>query len=70
MMKLTEVACSTGSACTSSTPEPSHVLLALGLTKEKINNTIRFGIGRFNNLEEIEYVIELFQNRLKGNQNE
>ena len=54
MMKLTEIACSTGSACTSSIPKPSHVLLAIGLNKEQINNTIRFGIGRLNNIEEIK----------------
>ena len=66
MMKLTEIACSTGSACTSSIPKPSHVLIALGLKKEQINNTIRFGLGRFNNLQEIEHVITLFQKKLKG----
>lgn len=61
MMKVTEIACSTGSACTSSTPKPSHVLLAIGLNKEQINNTIRFGIGRLNNKEEINYTIKLFE---------
>ena len=66
MMTITEIACSTGSACTSSIPKPSHVLIALGLKKEQINNTIRFGIGRFNNLKEIELVLNLFKNRLKG----
>tara|TARA_Y100000758_G_C16020518_1_gene410954 strand:+ start:95 stop:1228 length:1134 start_codon:yes stop_codon:yes gene_type:complete len=61
MIKLTEIACSTGSACTSSIPKPSHVLLALGLNKEQINNTIRFGIGRFNNIKEINHTIKLFE---------
>ncbi len=61
MMKLTEIACSTGSACTSSIPKPSHVLLAIGLNKEQINNTIRFGIGKFNNIKEIKYTIKLFE---------
>ena len=61
MMKLTEIACSTGSACTSSTSKPSHVLLAIGLNKEQINNTIRFGIGKFNNIKEIKYTIKLFE---------
>ena len=65
MMSITEIACSTGSACTSSMPKPSHVLIALGLKKEQINNTIRFGIGRFNNLKEIEFALNLFKNRLK-----
>ena len=66
IMKLSEIACSTGSACTSSTPKPSHVLIALGLNKEQINNTIRFGIGRFNTIEEIEYTIKLFRGILNG----
>jgi len=61
MMKLTEIACSTGSACTSSIPKPSHVLLAIGLNKKQINNTIRFGIGRLNNIEEINHTIKLFE---------
>ena len=64
-MSITEIACSTGSACTSSIPKPSHVLIALGLKKEQINNTIRFWIGRFNNLKEIEFALNLFKNRLK-----
>ena len=67
MMKLTEIACSTGSACTSSMPQPSHVLLAIGLNKKQINNTIRFGIGRFNNIKEINYTIKLFERIENGN---
>ena len=63
-MKLTEVACSTGSAFTSSIPKPSHVLMALGLNKQQISNTIRFGIGRFNDLKEIEMVLNLFKSKL------
>jgi cysteine desulfurase len=66
MMKMTEIACSTGSACTSSIPKPSHVLLAIGLNKEQINNTIRFGIGKFNTLEEIDNVINLFEQKIIG----
>ena len=66
IMKLSEIACSTGSACTSSTPKSSHVLIALGLNKEQINNTIRFGIGRFNTIEEIECTIKLFRGILNG----
>lgn len=67
MMKLTKIACSTGSACTSSSPKPSHVLLALNLKKEQINNTIRFGIGKFNTTEEMHSVIDMFNKKLKGN---
>jgi len=67
MMRLSEIACSTGSACTSSTPLPSHVLLALKLKKEQINNTIRFGIGKFNTIEEIDRTISLFKQKFKRN---
>ena len=70
MMKLSEIACSTGSACTSSIPLPSHVLLALGLKKEQINNTIRFGIGKFNTMEEIDRTISLFKQKFEGIKNE
>ena len=66
MMKLTKIACSTGSACSSSTPTPSHVLLALNLKKEQINNTIRFGIGKFNTTKEINTVIDMFNEKFKG----
>jgi len=66
MMKLTKIACSTGSACSSSTPTPSHVLLALNLKKEQINNTVRFGIGKFNTTEEINAVIDMFNKKFKG----
>lgn len=58
MVSIKEIAVSTGSACSSESVEPSHVLSALGLTKQKMRSTIRFGIGRFNTKEEIEYVIE------------
>lgn len=43
-----DLAISTGSACTSGAPEPSHVLLAIGLTREQAYSTIRIGTGRFN----------------------
>ena len=50
---LPNIAISSGSACTSSSPKPSHVLLNLGLDKKTINSSIRIGIGRFNTKEEI-----------------
>ena len=50
---LKKIAISSGSACTSATPEPSHVLKAIGLSNKLIKNTIRIGIGRFNTQEEI-----------------
>ncbi len=64
-----DLAISTGSACTSGAPEPSHVLLAIGSTREEADNTIRIGVGRFNNEEEIARATnEIFQalNRLSA----
>lgn len=48
------LAASTGSACTSGTPQPSHVLRAIGLTKEQSESSIRFSFGRFTSNNEIE----------------
>ena len=50
-----EIAISSGAACTTSTMEPSHVLLALGLSKNEAYSSLRFGIGRFNTKEEIKF---------------
>ncbi len=53
-----EVALSSGSACTSATIEPSHVLRATGLREELAHGSIRFGLGRFNTEEEVDRVAE------------
>jgi cysteine desulfurase len=58
LMSLPEIALSTGSACSSARPEPSHVLRALGLSEEAARSSVRFGLGRFNTKEEVEYVAE------------
>jgi cysteine desulfurase len=50
------VAVSSGAACTSASLESSYVLRACGLTEERANGSIRFGIGRFNNEDEVDYV--------------
>lgn len=60
MISMKEVAVSTGSACSSESVEPSHVLKAIGLDRNLMRSTIRFGLGRFNTEEEIEYVIKKF----------
>lgn len=54
MLEVPELAVSSGSACTSANPSPSHVLQAIGLSEEESRSSLRFGIGRFNTECEID----------------
>jgi cysteine desulfurase len=58
MMAIRDIAVSSGSACTSATLEPSHVLRAMGVPDDVAHASIRFGLGRFNTTEEVDFVVQ------------
>jgi cysteine desulfurase len=64
MMAIKDVAVSSGSACTSASLEPSYVLRALGVGDELAHSSIRFGLGRFNTEEEVDFVADLVINKV------
>jgi len=64
-MAIKDVAVSSGSACTSSSLEPSYVLRALGVEEELAHTSIRFGLGRFTTEEEVDYVVDLVTRKVQ-----
>ena len=64
LMALKDVAISSGSACTSASLEPSFVLRALGRNDELAHSSIRFTVGRFTTVEEVDFTIELIKNKI------
>lgn len=66
LMHLKDVlAASTGSACTTAEPEPSHVLLAMGIDEDSIESSVRFGLGRFNTEDEVDRAVEALAERVR-----
>ena len=65
MMGIKEIACSSGSACTSASLEPSYVLRAMGVDVELAHTSIRFGLGRFTTDEEIDFALELVTEKVR-----
>ena len=65
MLSMKDVAVSSGSACTSASLEPSYVLRAMGVSDEMAHASIRFGLGRFNTEEEVDYVGRLVVEKVK-----
>ena len=61
-----DIALSTGSACTTAKVEPSHVILALGFGEERAHASVRFGLGRKNTLNDIDFVTSLISHSIKG----
>ncbi len=65
LMGIKDIAVSSGSACTSATLEPSYVIRALGTDEELAHSSIRFGLGRFNTEEEVDFVAQRVSDEVK-----
>jgi cysteine desulfurase len=59
------IACSSGSACTSKTLEPSHILLAIGLKHEEAHGSLLFTLGKQNTEEDVDYVVNALPDIVK-----
>ena len=57
LMSMKDLALSSGSACTSANPEPSHVLRSLGIGEDLTRGSVRFGLGRFNTEEDVQFAV-------------
>ncbi len=66
MMSLKQIAVSSGSACTSADPQPSHVLTAMGVSDALTRASLRFGLGRFNTTEEIDFAVEVVADAVRA----
>lgn len=64
-LDINRIAASNGSACTSGTLKPSHVMLGSGLSTEDANGTVRFSFGKQNTVEEIDYVLDILARMTK-----
>ena len=65
MLAIKEIACSSGSACTSASLEPSYVLRALGVDVELAHTSIRFGLGRFTTKSEVDAALGIIVSQIK-----
>ena len=62
VVQLKDVAIATGSACTTATVEPSHVILALGFGEDRAHSAIRIGLGRDNTEQDLQYAVQVIAN--------
>jgi cysteine desulfurase len=65
VMGMPEVACSSGSACTSTTLEPSYVLKAMGLDEALVHASIRFGLGRWTTQDDVDSTVQTLVSRVQ-----